>query len=411
MISIAESIAVRLVWIPAAVIAALCSGVLSGCSRPQAAAKEAQTVPPAVVRNAPAETDLATITLTEAAEQRLGLSLAPASYQRITLTRTYGAEVVLPPDRSTVVTCPMAGILQDGARSPAAGMPVRKGQSLYRLQPYVAPERDLRLQLERDVAAAETRAASARVRLERAEQLVRDKAGSEKSAQQMREEYELAANDLARARGRLQQILNSPFLADASVSIVVPRDGNIRNVFASPGQAVPVGTPLFEVADYSAVWIRVPVYVGELKSIDLGHFALIRGLTDSVAAAARRAAPVAAPPAADAQASTVDLFYEIRNDARNGAGFLRPGERINATLALRDTGESLVVPWSAVLRDAAGGSWVYENIAPHVYTRRRIEILHVLNSLAVLNRGPAAGSMIVSAGALELFGTEFGTGK
>ena len=54
---------------------------------------------------------------------------------------------------------------------------------------------------------------------------------------------------------------------------------------------------------------------------------------------------------------------------------------------------------------------MYENLAPQVYTRRRVEVLHVVNSLAVLGRGPAAGAKVVSAGAMELFGTEFGAGK
>jgi len=37
-----------------------------------------------------------------------------------------------------------------------------------------------------------------------------------------------------------------------------------------------------------------------------------------------------------------------------------------------------------------------------------VELKHVVESLAVLARGPAPGTKVVAAGAAELFGTEFG---
>jgi hypothetical protein len=52
-----------------------------------------------------------------------------------------------------------------------------------------------------------------------------------------------------------------------------------------------------------------------------------------------------------------------------------------------------------------------EPTQPQKYVRRRIELLHVLDGLAVLSRGPAVGTKVVIAGAAELFGTEFGVGK
>jgi hypothetical protein len=71
----------------------------------------------------------------------------------------------------------------------------------------------------------------------------------------------------------------------------------------------------------------------------------------------------------------------------------------------------LVVPWSAVTHDINGGAWVYENVAPQQYARRRVEVRRVVGPLAVLARGPAVGAKVVTAGVAELFGTEFGTGK
>ena len=397
-----------LVFLFASSLAAAC---FWSCSNPGAAKKVQPQAAPATVHNAPKEAELATITLTPRAEQRLGITTTEAVRQRVARTRAYGGDVVLPPDRRTVVTAPVGGTLAEGQTAPAAGMTVRRGQLLFRLLPHVAPERDLRPQLERDLVAAETRVEAARVRWERAEQLFRDGAGSAKSAQLAREELDLARNELTAARARLEVFLAAPLSADTPLTISAPRDGILQNVLVNPGQHVPGGAMLFEVADHSAVWIRVPVYAGELAQIATGQDAQVAALADSPSGQGRKAKPVAAPPSADPAASTVDLYFELSNRGGQGNGFLRPGERVTVRLALIGAQESLTVPWSAVLHDANGGAWVYENIAPQVYTRRRVDVAHVANALAVLNRGPAPGARIVTTGALELFGTEFGAGK
>jgi RND family efflux transporter MFP subunit len=287
---------------------------------------------------------------------------------------------------------------------------VRKGQPIFHLTPFLSPERDLRLQLEREVTAARTRVEAARVRHNRAEQLLRDKAGSEKGVQQAREELDLAENDLKTARERLDRFEKAPMAADVAVTIAAPRDGLIQKVFANPGQTVAGGLPLFEVADMSRMWIRVPVYVGDLRLIDRRQTARVHAMNEAPGATSRPARPVNAPPTADPANNTADLYFELAN----GDGTMRPGQKVGVTLSERATGqleESLVAPWSAVTHDINGGAWVYENVAPQQYVRRRVEVRRVVGSLAVLARGPAAGAKIVTAGVAELFGTEFGTGK
>jgi hypothetical protein len=119
-----------------------------------------------------------------------------------------------------------------------------------------------------------------------------------------------------------------------------------------------------------------------------------------------RALPVAAPPSADPASASVDLFYELPG------GMLRPGERVGVTLPLSTNAErALVVPLSAIVRDMSGGAWVYEQTDSVKFARRRVELARVVGSRAVLARGPRKGTRVVTAGAAELFGTEFGAGK
>jgi hypothetical protein len=54
---------------------------------------------------------------------------------------------------------------------------------------------------------------------------------------------------------------------------------------------------------------------------------------------------------------------------------------------------------------------VYENPEPLIFIRRRVELEYAGDGLAVLKRGPAVGTTVVTVGAAELFGTEFGGGK
>jgi RND family efflux transporter MFP subunit len=377
-----------------------------GCGG-ESAAEAPKPAAPAKVENAPKEADLASITLTPEAEARLNIQTAAVEITQVVRTRTLAGEVVLPPDSHMTVSAPVAGTLVAAAAPPQIGMFVRKGEAVLRLRPYVAPERDLSVRTEQEIAAAETRVEGARTRLERAEQLVRDKAGPQKNVDQAREELELAEAELRAARARLARLRATPLSADVLMTVEAPREGVIQKVHATPGQTVAGSAPLFEVASVSRVWVRVPVYVGEVGSIARSQAARVHGLGDRPGSPSRPARPVAAPPSADPTAATADLYYELPNPD----GQLRPGQKVGVTLGTKVQEDSLVVPWSAVVHDVHGGAWVYENAAPHKYVRRPVQVREVIDGLATLERGPAPGTKVVSVGAAELFGTEFGGSK
>lgn len=389
-----------------AAIALSLSLLVTSCGK--SSAEEApKPAAPAKVENAPKEADLATITLTPEAEGRLGIQTAAVEITQVVRTRTLAGEVVLPPDSQMTVSAPVAGTLLSAGATPAVGAYVRKGQTVLRLQPYVAPERDLHVRLEQEIAAAETRIEAAKVKLARAEQLVRDKAGPQKNVDAARTELELAENDLAAAKEKLRKLRATPLSADVSMAVDAPRDGVIQRVHATPGQTVSGAAPLFEVASVATVWIKVPVYVGEIGAVERKKAARVHGINDPPGAPSRSARPVNAPPSANAAAATADLFYELPN----GDGQLSPGQKVGVTLAMKVVEDSLVVPWASVLHDIHGGTWVYEKTAEHTYVRRAVDVREVVGDLAALERGPTPGAQVVTAGAAELFSTELGGNK
>ncbi len=71
----------------------------------------------------------------------------------------------------------------------------------------------------------------------------------------------------------------------------------------------------------------------------------------------------------------------------------------------------LTVPYSSVIYHFEGSTWAYTNPEPLTFVREPIEIDYIDGAMAVLSAGPGAGTSVVSVGAAELYGVEFGIGK
>lgn len=150
----------------------------------------------------------------------------------------------------------------------------------------------------------------------------------------------------------------------------------------------------------------MPVYTGDLAAIDRQARAVMRPLSTDPSTTAILVDPVPTAPVGNPVTVTVDFHYLLPNPNRR----FQPGQKVNVSLPLLGAEESLVVPYGAVLHDIDGGTWVYETPSPGVFVRRRVELARVVEELAVLRRGPPAGTSVVTVGAAELFGTEFGVG-
>ena len=68
------------------------------------------------------------------------------------------------------------------------------------------------------------------------------------------------------------------------------------------------------------------------------------------------------------------------------------------------------VPMGAVIYDPTGLSWVYTSTAARTYERAQIAIAQTTSQTAYLSSGPPVGMTIVTTGASELLGAEYGVG-
>jgi RND family efflux transporter MFP subunit len=405
---------------------------IAACGCQQQAPAAPKGAPPAKVAAVAKEDQLNTIVLTPEAEQRLGIATASVEVRKLPRLRTYGCEAMLPTGASIVVSAPLSGTLQAAGKAgvPQAGATIRRGQPIFSLLPLLSPERSVltpaerirfaearnavatsRIDAEGQVEQAQVQVEAAKIALERAERLLREQAGTVRAVDEAKAQQSLAQKGLDAALARKKLVDNIKLDEEAGtlepLVIESPHAGILRASQVAPGEVVAAGAPLFEVMNTNPMWIKVPVYAGELAEIDAGQPARVSTLAGKPSERTVSAKPIAAPPTAAPLSSSVDLYYELENPT----GQFRPGEKLAATLVLTGDHESRAVPWSAVVQDINGGNWVYVKTAEHTFARRRLQVRHVIDGWAVLENGPNPGELVVTDGAAELFGAEFGFGK
>ena len=72
--------------------------------------------------------------------------------------------------------------------------------------------------------------------------------------------------------------------------------------------------------------------------------------------------------------------------------------------------QRLVIPYAALLYDANGATWTYTSPEARVFERAPVTVDFIKGDRVVLTEGPSAGTKVVTVGAQELLGAEFGVG-
>ncbi len=386
----------RVGWIALAVLTS--GSCAKTASKPAAAAK---------VENAHPEGTVPTVTLSDDAIKRLGLEVAEVQMRAVSAIHTVGGEVMAPPGWAIAVSAPVAGIIARGSPLPPVGSAVAAGAVLLRMIPIGSQSDAVRSREDLEVARA--RATSARAEAERIRALHKDGLASTRDLEQAEAALQAAEATLRATEARLGALEGGGAAGGVpAVAIRAPSDGRVTEVHVAAGETVGAGAPLIGLLRDGRLWIKVPLFAGDLARIARSEPAAVRSLRLADTDRAPLARPVAGPPSANAANASVDLYYEMI-----GAGaVLQPGERVEIALPLKESeGPQLVVPWSAIVRDAQGGTWVYERTTPNTFSRRPVIVRGLVGDWAILDRGPPAGTVVVSVAVAELFGTEFGTGK
>lgn len=383
--------------------------VFCSCGRNHGPAQESQK--PAKVENTVQESALSTVTLSAEAEERLGIELTQVEIRNLPGSLELGGEIISVPGSDVQVSAPVAGAVLNSKSGevPLAGKFVKKGEEILRL--LILPSEKELLGAREEVVVRREELEVVQAKSDRARKLLASRAISEKAYEEIQAELTRAKASLNAAIAKLSLLSGEDLDAAAenlsTLALESPVDGVLQKIFVAPGQTVPPSTVLFEVASLEPVWVRVPVYVGDLEKIDLEKDATVIPLGTDQGSTFFTASPIQGPPLSDASSASGDLYFEMANSGR----LFRIGEKVRISLLQKAPKESLIIPFSAVLYDINGGSWVYVKISSRVYSRCRVQISHIVDDFAVLIKGLEEGDEVVISGAAEIFGTEFGVGK
>jgi hypothetical protein len=116
----------------------------------------------------------------------------------------------------------------------------------------------------------------------------------------------------------------------------------------------------------------------------------------------------AAPAATVLEAATLEEVdgQEVSRITLTG----KAAERLGLTTGSVETVEGkLQVPYSALIYDASGSTWVYTNPEPLVFVRVPVAVERIQPPTVMLTSGPQPGTKIVTVGAAELLGAELDT--
>lgn len=89
----------------------------------------------------------------------------------------------------------------------------------------------------------------------------------------------------------------------------------------------------------------------------------------------------------------------------------KAAQRIDVrTDKVREQQGQKMVPYSALIYDPQGQTWVYVSPAPRTFMRQKVAVDYIEGDMAVLKEGPPAETVIASVAVAELYGTESGVG-
>jgi len=170
-----------------------------------------------------------------------------------------------------------------------------------------------------------------------------------------------------------------------------PFDGVVTQRFIGLGQPVAPGAPLFRVADFNPLLVRVFMPERVVQKISVDQRVRIEADAKPDIEYSGRVARIA--PVVDRRTGTIKVTLELD---KNDEGTLMPGSFVRVFIETDRHAEALVVPGRAVVEEG-GESFVYRAESDSV-RRVRVEAGYVHGDLTEILTGLEEGERVVTAG-------------
>lgn len=180
------------------------------------------------------------------------------------------------------------------------------------------------------------------------------------------------------------------------VPLLAPIHGETVERLCAPGQVIQAGqTQCFTISNMSTVWVLANIYEAQLAYVHVGDPVTIkseaypevfRGKISFMGAAL------------DATSRTL----QARIDTANPAGKLKKDMYVTATVVASKITNALVVPDSAVLRDAQNEPFVYVEAGQNQFARRPVTVAESVEGKTQILSGLRPGDRVAGDGSLFL---------
>lgn len=168
------------------------------------------------------------------------------------------------------------------------------------------------------------------------------------------------------------------------------------------------GEVIAVTADTKVAIVQVNLTENDVKSVQRDVPAFVLPLSGGSKTARVQAQPATTTNSFDLSGPFGTTFYEISNA---DMAFV-PQQLVFVEIPLAGSGETRkIIPYAALLYDPTGKTWVYTNPTELVFVRQPILIETIAGDDVILGDGPPTGTPVVTVGAAELYGAEFGVGK
>ena len=303
--------------------------------------------------------------------------------------------------REVEVRARVTGILL--SRNFTEGEPVKRGQSLYTIDP--APFAAVVNRAAADVAGAEARLDQAKRNAARLKPLYADKAVSQKDYDDAVSSEAIAEADLKSARARLTEAqLNLAYTkVEAPASGITGRslrqEGSLVSgpdvLLTTITQVNPIWVN-FGIPDREQQRIQTDVLAGRLVLPPGGRYQVtLRRADGSMYAEAGRV------NFADVRVSTTTGTREMRAELPNPRGLLHPGEFVRVILRGAVRPNAIAVPQRAVL-EGPQGKFVYVVNEKNLAEARPVEAGEWHGESWIITGGLAAGDRVIIDGVMKL---------
>lgn len=320
-----------------------------------------------------------------------GIEVAQVEAEGGTAQAMLPGTVVVPPQQLLVVAAPAAGLIEAVLVGP--NETVHAGQVIARLR-----STDL-LEAQRTYLQALAAEQLAQTRLERDEQLARERIIAERRLITTRADREYAGTTLQEreqmlallgmAANDIRDLRDSRRMV-ASLTVSAPQDGVVLELRTSPGERVAASAPLFSVAQLEPLWINLQVPLSQARAIEPSTRVTVPG-TAAQGEVVRLGRSV--------DQTTQSVVATVRVDA--GADALRPGQVVNTSVALQSNGTpQWRLPAGSVVRHA-GQSWVFVRTQAG-FLARPVTIIGEVPSATSIRANLAPEDRVASRGILSL---------